>query len=165
MYDIDNLSCIIRSKNLHIANDDQRIQTEREEGREREKEWKRERREERERRHGPRGWHTVDWSVPRCWRCCQLLDFYVPMERDRQRQRQSRAEQSKEREREREQRRPLRSPSGTSSPTKRTEPASIPPLRRPNSHPLTFPLSPVDHQPPFFTTAISSLSLSCSSHN
>lgn len=61
MYDIDNLSCIIRAETLHIANDDQRIQTgkererERKEGRERVKE-----RKERERRHGPRGWHTVD---------------------------------------------------------------------------------------------------------
>lgn len=64
MYDIDNLSCIIRAKTLHIANDDQRIQTgrererERKEGRERVKE--RKERRERERRHGPRGWHTVD---------------------------------------------------------------------------------------------------------
>lgn len=47
MYDIDNLSCIIRAETLHIANDDQRIQTgkERERGRKGEKEWKREKRE------------------------------------------------------------------------------------------------------------------------
>lgn len=52
MYDIDNLSCIIRAETLHIANDDQRIQTgkerEREEGRERKSE--REKREKRERK-------------------------------------------------------------------------------------------------------------------
>ena len=41
---------------------------------------------------------------------------------------------------EREQRRPLRSPNGTSSPTKRTEPASIPHYVAPNSHPLILPL-------------------------
>ena len=49
---------------------------------------------------------------------------------------------------EREQRRPLRSHSGTSSPTKRTEPASIPHYVH-NSHPLTLPLFAFgEHQPP-----------------
>ena len=46
MYDIDNLSCIIRAETLHIANDDQRIQT----GKEREREEGRERKSEREKR-------------------------------------------------------------------------------------------------------------------
>ena len=164
MYDIDNLSCIIRAETLHIANDDQRIQT----GKEREREEGRERKSEREKRerkktrtsrlaHGGLIRSSLLTLLPAARLLCTDGERESESENERERERQ--------REREREQRRPLRSPSGTSSPTKRTEPASIPPLRRPNSHPLTFPLSPADHQPPFFATAISSLSLSCSSHN
>lgn len=48
MYNIDNLSCIIRSKTLHIANDDQRIQTERERKGEKKRKSEREKRLKRE---------------------------------------------------------------------------------------------------------------------